>query len=83
MNITTTYKTNPTTGEGSIEARSGDRRKTRKYDHSRSVNENHGLAAGALVNVKFPENVESILEAVEQGRVQRVDLGSGKQKFVI
>lgn len=82
MNITTTYKTN-STGAGVIEARCGDRRKTSKYDHSKSVNENHGTAAGALINEKFAEFKRNVVSVIDHGNAKHYQVADGKQRFEV
>jgi hypothetical protein len=47
MTITTTYKTN-LNGTGKITAKGGGKQRTINYDHSRSIHQNHGDAAGVL-----------------------------------
>lgn len=49
MKIVTLQKSHPTTGKTIIVARGMETQKTVAYDQSRSIDANHGLAAGALI----------------------------------
>lgn len=59
--ITTTYKTNSKTGKGTITAKGRGRQVTVPYDHAKSVDANHGSAAGVLGN--------KVMSDVEQAKV--------------
>lgn len=49
--IRTAYSTHPTSGAARIVAKGGGKQRTVPFDHSRSMAENHGLAAGTLALV--------------------------------
>lgn len=82
MNITTTYRTN-SKGAGVIEARCGDRRKTSPYNHSLSVDQNHGTAAGALIEEKFAEFKRNVVSVISHGNAKHYQVADGKQRFEV
>lgn len=55
LNITTKYTTTAK-GEGRIVAKGAGKQYTMPYDHSLSVNANHGSAAGVLARKVLPQD---------------------------
>jgi hypothetical protein len=61
LTIVTTYKTNAA-GKGQVIAKGENKQRTVTYDQSKSIEWNHGAAAGTLANV--------LLSPVQQAKVR-------------
>jgi hypothetical protein len=90
MNITTTYKTNAS-GTGQIVARGlGGKQKTTTFDHSRSVDANHGIAAAALIQhvqrtspeLQYGDNIcSNVVRSLDAGYGEHTVGDDGKHRF--
>lgn len=74
ITVTTTYKTNAK-GTGQIVAKGAGRQKTLNYNHEKSISQNHGAAAAALVKMLHMPASQAMA-----GRA-KVDVKNGKVTF--
>jgi len=58
--ITTTYRTDDS-GKGKVTAKGHGKQRTVSYDPARSVDANHGLALGALLDVLTDDRQQAML----------------------
>jgi hypothetical protein len=79
--ITTQYRTDPS-GKGKVTAKADGKQRTVSYDPSRSVDYNHGAAAGALLRVFVGQVGEQFVDELLSGTRQEV-LDNGRQRFTL
>jgi hypothetical protein len=81
--VTTTYHKN-SNGAGRITAKGKGKQRTVTYDHSKSADSNHGLAAAALLNALLtPMEAAVHRHPSAQDRIAHTGLGNGVHKFIV